>query len=118
MLTLILCIFLSSKLAMFLCVIINASAAFLVWLKIVATHPISGVIILEPKLFRFEGETLKIQGEISTKSRLYGSSIWLHIKGFSNNHWLIISANGVNKQSYARLKRATLSAISCAEESK
>lgn len=118
MLTLIFCLFLSSKLVMFLCVIINTLAAFLVWRKILATQPIRGVIILEPKLFRFEGDTLKVQGKITQKSRFYGNSIWLHIKGFSNNHWLIISANGVNKQSYARLKRATLSAINCALESK
>ena len=96
----------------------NVTAGFVVWQKVLAIHPIDGVIILEPKLFRFEGGSLKVQGEISKKSHFYGNSIWLHIKGFSNNHWLIISANGVNKQSYARLKRATLSAISCAEESK
>ncbi|MEM5513077.1 hypothetical protein WNY79_09285 [Pseudoalteromonas sp. AS84] len=118
MLGLILCLFLSSVLAIIFCLVMNVTAGFVVWQKVLAIHPTDGVIILEPKLFRFEGEGLKIQGEISKKSRFYGNSIWLHIKGFSNNHWLIISANGVNKQSYARLKRATLSAISCAEESK
>ncbi|WP_240917376.1 MULTISPECIES: hypothetical protein [unclassified Pseudoalteromonas] len=118
MLSLILCLFLDSLLAMLFCLIINILAGFLVWQKVLVIHPNHGVIILEPKLFRFEGEGLKIQGEISKKSRFYGNNIWLHIKGFSNNHWLIISANGVNEQSYARLKRATLSAVNCVLESK
>ncbi|WP_415636524.1 hypothetical protein [Pseudoalteromonas distincta] len=118
MLSLILCLFLSSVLAMIFCLAMNVVAGFVVWQKVLAIHPNHGVIILKSKLFRFEGETLKIQGEISKKSRFYGNSIWLHIKGFSNSHWLIISANGVNKQSYARLKRATLSAINCVLESK
>ncbi|WP_310736816.1 hypothetical protein [Pseudoalteromonas sp. SG43-3] len=118
MLSLLLCMFLDAALAMLFCVIINAIAAYIVWRKILAIHPTQGVIILEPKLFRFEGETLKVQGEITQKSRFYGNSIWLHIKGFSEHHWLIISANGVNEQSYARLKRATVGAINCVLESK
>jgi len=118
MLSFILCLFLDSLLAMLFCLILNALAGLIMWRKLLAIHPHEGIIILEPKLFRFEGESLKIQGEISNKSRFYGNNIWLHIKGFSNNHWLIISANGVNEQSYARLKRATVGAINCVLESK
>jgi len=118
MLALILCLFLSSVLAMLFCVVVNTVAGLFVWRKVLAAHPIRGVVILEPNLFRFESQSLKIQGEISTQSRILGSSVWLYIKGFSKNHWLIISANGVNEQSYARLKRATLSAISGAAGSK
>ncbi|MEL0655280.1 hypothetical protein V6257_09590 [Pseudoalteromonas issachenkonii] len=118
MLSFILCLFLDSLLAMLFCLIINALAGLIMWRKVLAIHPHEGIIILEPKLFKFEGESLKIQGEISNKSRFYGNNIWLHIKGFSNNHWLIISANGVNEQSYARLKRATVGAINCVLESK
>ena len=91
MLSFILCLFLDSLLSMLFCLIINALAGLVMWRKVLAIHPNEGIIILEPKLFRFEGESLKIQGEISNKSRFYGNNIWLHIKGFSNNHWLIIS---------------------------
>lgn len=118
MLTLLFCLFLDTVLAVLFCVIINAMAAYIFWRKVLEIHPIKGLIILEPKVFRFVGETLKVQGEITQKSRFYGNSIWLHIKGFNEHHWLVISTNGVDAQSYARLKRATLSAINCALESK
>lgn len=95
---------------MVFCIIVNALTGLLAWRKILAAHPPQGVIILEPNQFRFESTTLKIQGEISVKSRLFGNSAWLYIKGFSTNHWLIISANGVDEQSFVRLKRALLNA--------
>jgi hypothetical protein len=110
MLALILCLFLSSVTAMIFCIVVNALSGLFVWRKILAAHPLQGTIILEPNQFRFESTTLKIQGEISIKSRLFGNSIWLYIKGFNTNHWLIISANGVNEQSYVRLKRALFNA--------
>lgn len=80
-----------------------------------AVQPLEGVIILAPKQFRFENNTLLIQGEISAKSRIIGNSVWLYINGFNNNYWLIITANSVDVQSYARLKRATLNAINAVE---
>ena len=58
------------------------------------------------------------KSQISPKSKVFTGSVWLFIKGFNNNHWLIISANGVDKQSYARLKRAVLSAVNGAQEPK
>lgn len=118
MLAFVLCLPLNSFLAMLFCVVINIFAGLFVWRKILAAHPVRGVIILEPNQFRFENESLQVQGTISAKSRLFGNSVWLYIRGFSKNHWLIISANGVNAQSYARLKRATLSAINSARELK
>ncbi|TMO03501.1 hypothetical protein [Pseudoalteromonas sp. S558] len=118
MLTLVLCLFLNSVLVMFFCVVVCSVAGLFVWRKTVASHPMQGVVILESNLFRFESDSLKIQGEINYKSRIIGNSVWLYIKGFSNNRWLIISANSVNEQSYTRLKRATLSAINRAADSK
>ncbi len=117
-LTLIMCLFLNSVLSIIVCVIANLIAGVLVERKITVCQPHMGVIILEPNLFRFENHAYKVEGQISTKSRVFTGSVWLFIKGFSNNHWLIISANGVDKQSYARLKRAVLSAVNGAQESK
>lgn len=114
-LTLLLCLFLSSLEAIIFCIVVNFVAAILVWLKMQAVQPLEGVIILAPKQFRFENNTRLIQGEISAKSRLIGNSVWLYIKGFNNNYWLIITANSVDVQSYARLKRATLNAINAVE---
>ncbi|MEI8642026.1 hypothetical protein P4S68_16855 [Pseudoalteromonas sp. Hal099] len=72
----------------------------------------------KPKQIRFENENLKVQGQITPKTKILNTSVWLHIKGFNKRQWLIISANGVNKQSYARLKRAALIAINGEVESK
>ena len=98
--------------------IANLIAGILVERKITVCQPHMGVIILEPSLFRFENDAHKIEGQISPKSKVFMGSVWLFIKGFNNNHWLIISANGVDKQSYARLKRAVLSAVNGAQEPK
>lgn len=117
-LTLILCLFTTSILATLFCIALNIVAGIIVWRKIVAAQPEQGVILLEPNQFRFENEKLLIQGVIGKQSRLLGHSVWLYINGFSENYWLIISANSVDEQSYARLKRATLAAINCALESK
>ncbi|MEM6981575.1 MAG: hypothetical protein AAF510_01130 [Pseudomonadota bacterium] len=118
MLTLILCLFTTSILATLFCIAVNIVAGIIVWRKIVAAQPEQGVILLEPNQFRFENEKLLIQGVIGKQSRLLGRSVWLYINGFSENYWLIISANSVDEQSYTRLKRATLAAINCALESK
>jgi len=117
-LTLIMCLFLSSFLAILICIFANLTTGVLVWHKVKACQPQMGVIILEPSLFRFENDAHKIEGQISPKSKVFLGSVWLFIKGFNNNHWLIISANGVDKQSYARLKRAVLSAVNGAQGSK
>ena len=117
-LTLILCLFTTSILATLFCIALNIVAGIIVWRKIVAAQPQQGIILLEPNQFRFEGSGRQIQGVISKQSRLLGQSVWLYINGFSKNYWLIISANSVDEQSYARLKRATLAAINCALESK
>ena len=100
------------------CIVLNILAGIIVWRKIVAAQPQQGIILLEPNQFRFEGSGRQIQGVISNQSRLFGHSVWLYINGFSKNYWLIISANSIDEQSYARLKRATLEAINYAEESK
>ena len=100
------------------CLTLNAIALCWVWQKILAIHPDSGVIILEHKQIRFENENVKIQGQITPKTIILNTSVWLHIKGFNKRQWLIISANSVNNQSYARLKRAALIAINGEEESK
>lgn len=109
--TLVLCLFLTSAVAVLLCISLNIISGFIVWRKIRAAQPEQGVILLEPNQFRFENEERHIQGEISKQSRLVGRSIWLYINGFSKHDWLIIAANSVDEQSYARLKRATLAAI-------
>lgn len=111
LLALLLCLFLSTIKAILFCALISALIGLLVWRKVLKSHPVSGVIILQPTLFRFENNAIKIQGQIGTKSFIFASSAWLYIKGFNKNHWLIITANGVNEQSYARLKRAVLSAV-------
>ena len=117
-LTLTLCLFTTSVLATLFCITLNIIAGFIVWRKIVTAQPEQGVILLEPNQFRFDNEERLIQGVIGKQSRLFGSSVWLYINGFSENYWLIISANSVDEQSYARLKRATLAAINCVLESK
>lgn len=117
-LTLVLCLFLSSFSAILFCIGINVLSGLIVWRKILAAQPSRGIIILEPKQFRFENSERQIQGVISKQSRLVGRSVWLYINGFSKNYWLIIAANSVDEQSYARLKRMTVAAINCAEGSK
>ena len=117
-LTLVLCLFMNSVVATLFCIALNTLAGIIVWRKIVAAQPQQGIILLESNQFRFEGSGRQIQGVISKQSRLLGQSVWLYINGFSKNYWLIISANSVDKQSYARLKRATLKAINYVEESK
>ena len=117
-LTLTLCLFTTSVLATLFCITLNIIAGFIVWRKIVTAQPEQGVILLEPNQFRFENEERLIQGVIGKQSRLFGRSVWLYINGFSENYWLIISANSVDEQSYARLKRATLAAINYALESR
>ncbi len=102
---------------MLFCVLVNLLAGIVVWQKIVAAQPITGVVILAPNQFRFESDTRCVQGEITAKSRLFNNSVWLSIKGFNKHYWLIITANSVDAQSYTRLKRATLNAIN-AEASK
>ncbi|KPH91286.1 hypothetical protein CWC14_11790 [Pseudoalteromonas sp. S3260] len=118
MLTLVLCLFMNSVVATLFCIALNTLAGIIVWRKIVAAQPQQGIILLEPNQFRFEGSGRQIQGVISKQSRLLGQSVWLYINGFSKNYWLIISANSVDEQSYARLKRATLEAINYVAESK
>ncbi|TMP66980.1 hypothetical protein CWB76_17635 [Pseudoalteromonas sp. S1609] len=118
MLTLVLCLFMNSVVATLFCIALNTLADIIVWRKIVAAQPQQGIILLEPNQFRFEGSGRQIQGAISKQSRLLGQSVWLYINGFSKNYWLIISANSVDKQSYARLKRATLDAANRAAELK
>nr|WP_249935907.1 protein YgfX [Pseudoalteromonas sp. S3785] len=108
----------SSFFSIVVCLTLNAIALCWVWQKILAIHPDSGVIILEHKQIRFENENVKIQGQITPKTIILNTSVWLHIKGFNKRQWLIISANSVNNQSYARLKRAALIAINDEEESK
>jgi hypothetical protein len=117
-LTLVLCLFMNSVVATLFCIALNTLAGNIVWRKIVAAQPQQGIILLEPNQFRFEGSGRQIQGAISKQSRLLGQSVWLYINGFSKNYWLIISANSVDEQSYARLKRATLEAINYVAESK
>ena len=117
-LTLVLCLFMNSVVAILFCIALNSVAGIIVWRKIVAAQPQQGIILLEPNQLRFEGSGRQIQGAISKQSRLLGQSVWLYINGFSKNYWLIISANSVDEQSYARLKRATLEAINYAEGSK
>lgn len=111
-------LYLSSFFSIVVCLTLNAIALCWVWQKILAIHPDSGVIILEHKQIRFENENVKIQGQITPKTIILNTSVWLHIKGFNKRQWLIISANSVNNQSYARLKRAALIAINGEEESK
>jgi uncharacterized membrane protein len=110
-----LCLFLTSVWAMVFCVLVSLLAAIMVWQKIVAAHPLNGVVILDANQFRFENDSLHVQGVITAKSRLFSKSIWLYINGFSKNYWLIISANSVDLQNYTRLKRATLNAINAVE---
>ncbi len=117
-LTLVLCLFMNSVVATLFCIALNTLAGIIVWRKIVAAQPQQGIILLEPNQFRFEGSGRQIQGAISKQSRLLGQSVWLYINGFSKNYWLIISANSVDEQSYARLKRATLDAANRAAELK
>lgn len=111
-------LYLSSFFSIVVCLTLNAIALCWVWQKILAIHPDSGVIILEHKQIRFENENVKIQGQITPKTIILNTSVWLHIKGFNKRQWLIISANSVNNQSYARLKRAALIAINGEEVSK
>lgn len=118
LLSVVLGLYLSSFFSIVVCITVNTIAFYWIWQKIVAIHPESGVIILEPKQIRFENESLKVQGQITPKTKILNTSVWLHIKGFNKRQWLIISANGVNKQSYARLKRAALIAINGEVESK
>lgn len=118
LLSVLLGLYLSSFFGIIICVILNGIAAWWVWQKIIAIHPINGVIILEPKSIRFESGRFKIQGKITAKTLILTNAVWLHIEGFNQHHWLIISANGVDEQSYTRLKRAALIAINGEEESK
>ena len=118
LLSVVLGLYLSSFFSIVVCLTLNAIALCWVWQKILAIHPDSGVIILEHKQIRFENENVKIQGQITPKTIILNTSVWLHIKGFNKRQWLIISANSVNNQSYARLKRAALIAINGEEESK
>ncbi|TMO74683.1 hypothetical protein CWC17_08090 [Pseudoalteromonas sp. S3785] len=118
LLSVVLGLYLSSFFSIVVCLTLNAIALCWVWQKILAIHPDSGVIILEHKQIRFENENVKIQGQITPKTIILNTSVWLHIKGFNKRQWLIISANSVNNQSYARLKRAALIAINDEEESK
>lgn len=118
LLSVVLGLYLSSFFSIVVCLTVNAIALCWVWQKILAIHPGSGVIILEHKQIRFENENVKIQGQITPKTIILNTSVWLHIKGFNKRQWLIISANSVNNQSYARLKRAALIAINGEEESK
>ena len=117
-LTLVLCLFMNSVVVTLFCIALNIVAGIIVWRKIVAAQPQQGIILLESNQFRFEGSGRQIHGLISNQSRLLGQSVWLYINGFSKNYWLIISANSVDEQSYARLKRATLEAINYVAESK
>lgn len=118
LLSVVLGLYLSSFFSIVVCLTVNAIALCWVWQKILAIHPGSGVIILEHKQIRFENENVKIQGQITPKTIILNTSVWLHIKGFNKRQWLIISANSVNNQSYARLKRAALIAINGEEVSK
>ena len=118
LLSVVLGLYLSSFFSIVVCLTLNAIALCWVWQKILAIHPDSGVIILEHKQIRFENENVKIQGQITPKTIILNTSVWLHIKGFNKRQWLIISANSVNNQSYARLKRAALIAINGEEVSK
>ncbi|WP_349665942.1 hypothetical protein [Pseudoalteromonas sp. S3776] len=118
LLSVVLGLYLSSFFSIVVCLTLNAIALCWVWQKILAIHPDSGFIILEHKQIRFENENVKIQGQITPKTIILNTSVWLLIKGFNKRQWLIISANSVNNQSYARLKRAALIAINGEEKSK
>jgi hypothetical protein len=116
--TLLLGLFLSTVWAIIFCVFINIFSARLVWLKMCKYTPSHGVIILDGARLQFESDSLRFQGEVTTKSRLFYNSVWLHLQGFNQHHWLIILANGVDAQSYARLKRAALGGTNPASELK
>ena len=111
-------LFLTTILAQIISLISCAIFGYVSWQWYKKSHPQQGVFILAPSQCRFENNTLKINGQISNRSRVYQRSVWLYIEGFANSHWLIINASGVDEQSFIRLKRATLAARHGPEESK
>ena len=111
-------LFLTTLYAQIICLISCAVCGFISWQWYKKSHPQQGVFILAPPQCRFENNTLKINGQISNRSRVYQRSVWLYIDGFANSHWLIINASGVDEQSFIRLKRATLAARREQKESK
>ncbi|MCF6144722.1 hypothetical protein CWB85_07755 [Pseudoalteromonas sp. S1727] len=111
-------LFLTTIYAQIVCVICCAICGFISWQWYSKSHPEHGVFILDSEQCRFENDTIKINGHISNKSRAYQRSVWLYIEGFTSSHWLIINASGVDKQSFVRLKRATLAARRECGESK
>ncbi|CAM4097083.1 hypothetical protein PSOS111911_01675 [Pseudoalteromonas ostreae] len=111
-------LFLTSILTQFICVVCSAICGYVSWRWYKKSHPQQGVFILDSTQCRFENNTLKINGHISNKSRVYQDSVWLYINGFASSHWLIINASGVDELSFVRLKRITLVARREHEESK
>ncbi|WP_304180578.1 hypothetical protein [Pseudoalteromonas prydzensis] len=103
-------LFLTTIFAQIICVISCAMCGLLSWQWYKKSHPQQGVFILAPPQCRFENNTLKINGHISHKSRVYQHSVWLYIEGLASSHWLIINASGVDELSFIRLKRAILAA--------
>ena len=111
-------LFLTTLTAQIICLLSCAICAFISWQWYKKSHPAQGVFILASPQCRFENDSLKINGQISSRSRVYQHSVWLYIEGFANSHWLIINASGVDEQSFIRLKRATLAARCEHKESK
>ncbi|MBQ4831934.1 hypothetical protein J8L70_01645 [Pseudoalteromonas sp. MMG010] len=90
---------------LFVIFIINGFAAWWVWQKIHTITPRNGIIVLDANLLRFSNQQSNLQGEITKKSWVFNAYVLLNLQGFSHTHWLIISANGIDSQSFVRLKR-------------
>lgn len=80
------------------------------WLQFKAVHSDEGVVILSSSNICFESKTVKINGNLSCKSRVYPKSVWLHIESLAQSRWLIVNARSVEPQNFIRLKRAILAA--------
>ena len=81
-------------------------------------HPVQGTLIVDSSHCHFVNLENEITGKIGCKSRAYQHSVWLNVIGLGHTHWLIINANGCDKQSFIRLKRAVLASAKDAVVSK
>ncbi len=94
-----------AQLLVCLCCLIIAVISFK---KFQQAQPENGFILLEQAELRFINDTLKIQGQITTKSYVFANFVVLRLAGFYQSHWLIINAASVDEVDFSRLKRAII----------
>ncbi|MCQ8877965.1 hypothetical protein NQT69_08155 [Pseudoalteromonas shioyasakiensis] len=92
----------------FLCILFTGMTGYLCWRWFRRAHPLQGTFVLDGTNCHFINAEQEINGMISSRSRAYQHCIWLNLIGFSQAQWLIINANGLDEESFIRLKRAVL----------